>query len=378
MIMVGRSLVCGRRGGAPSPIPRPRAGGLPERRHERPGARAGVRGRRALAARAARAGPQQQGVVRAPDRADRRAPRAHGAAARRDHSRRGAHGLDDRRHQRRAPRGRHQAGRRDPDERRGAPRRARPDRHRTRHARRHGKGCAVRRPARRGARRHAPRRDLARVLGHRQGHGHRAARRQRRARRARRGAGPRRGPGGRARARLRLLRRVWPEVAVRPGRHGLPVREPGAGTGTASALERLSRHGVVREGARARAAARRAPARHRLPGAAPRGVGARVARRVRGGRLRRRAHRGHRGSRAVRRDAPRPRHPRGGPWRHHARLLRGAGTGGLLSAGRRTGDRDPLPPEPAVGARLGRRLEHRRRARAPGGARGGPPASGAA
>ena len=111
MIMVGRSLVCGRRGGAPSPIPRPRAGGLPEREHDGPVPARAFRGRRALAARAARAGPQQQGVVRAPDPADERAARADGSAARRDHSRCGAHGVDHRRHQRRAPRGRHQATR---------------------------------------------------------------------------------------------------------------------------------------------------------------------------------------------------------------------------------------------------------------------------
>ena len=45
MIMVGRSLVCGSRGGAPSTVPGPRAGGLPERRHERAGAE-GARSRR--------------------------------------------------------------------------------------------------------------------------------------------------------------------------------------------------------------------------------------------------------------------------------------------------------------------------------------------
>ena len=87
MIMVGRSLVCGSRGGAPSPVPRPRAGRLPERRHERAGAAAGVRGGRGVAARAARAGPQQQALVRAPGRADRRAARARRRSARRAPSR---------------------------------------------------------------------------------------------------------------------------------------------------------------------------------------------------------------------------------------------------------------------------------------------------
>ena len=46
----------------------------------------------------------------------------------------------------------------------------------------------------------------------------------RRARPARRRPGPRRGAGRRARARLRLLRRLRPEVALRPGRHRLPLR----------------------------------------------------------------------------------------------------------------------------------------------------------
>ncbi len=46
MIMVGRSLVCGSRGGPPSPVPRRRAGGLSERRHERAGAERGASRRR--------------------------------------------------------------------------------------------------------------------------------------------------------------------------------------------------------------------------------------------------------------------------------------------------------------------------------------------
>ena len=78
MIMVGRSLVCGSSGGAPSPVPGPRAGGLPERRHERAGAARRVRGDPGVAARAGGARPQRQGVVRAPGRAHRRAARTRG------------------------------------------------------------------------------------------------------------------------------------------------------------------------------------------------------------------------------------------------------------------------------------------------------------
>ena len=88
-----------------------------------------------------------------------------------------------------------------------------------------------------------------------------------------------------------------PEVALRPGRHGLPVREPGARAGPARALERLPRDGVPRARARARAPSRRPPADHGLPGPASRGVVPRRARRARGGGLRRRSTtRGHQGA----------------------------------------------------------------------------------
>ena len=71
-----------------------------------------------------------------------------------------------------------------------------------------------------------------------------------------------------------------------------------------------------------------------LPGAAPRGLGARVARRARGGRLRRRARaRPSSGAERLAGMLARPRRRRGRRGGHHARLLGGAGPRGRLSAG---------------------------------------------
>ena len=70
-------------------------------------------------------------------------------------------------------------------------------------------------------------------------------------------------PGRRERARLRLLRRVRAEVALRPDGHRLPVREPGARAGPAGAMERLPR-------ARVRRARARCPRSSRTRGGSPR------------------------------------------------------------------------------------------------------------
>ena len=229
MIMVGRSLVCGRVEELRAQFPVLERVAYLNAGTNGPVPRGALEAAERVAARAGRAGPQQQAVVRAPDRAHRRAARARGARC----------------SERRPPRWRSPARR---------PTASTPCSPRVdiqpgdeiltsdeEHpgvlgpiaTARDTRGATVRvvpfadlpDEVRAG---HAPRRDLARVVGHRQGDGHGAARGRRRARRARRRAGPRRGPGGRARARLRLLRRLGPEVAVRPGRHRLPVRQPGA------------------------------------------------------------------------------------------------------------------------------------------------------
>ena len=111
------------------------------------------------------------------------------------------------------------AGRRGPDRARRASRPARPARVAARAPRRRHPDRAVRGPRRRGRATHAARRVLARQLGHRR----RAARRPRRAAveragPARRRPGRRRGADRRRGARLRVLRGVGPEVALRAGR----------------------------------------------------------------------------------------------------------------------------------------------------------------
>ena len=174
--------------------------------------------------RQARGGPQRQGLLRGDDRARRRAARPRRRPARGRAGRGGAHRIHDRRRQRRAERARPRAGRRAAHLRRGAPGRAGAARRRSRprHARAPG---ALRRAC---GRRRAP---------------------------TRASSSARTCPGSPARsstppalaasgalvlldgaqglgavpvdvqgARLRLLRRLGPEVAVRAERDRLPLR----------------------------------------------------------------------------------------------------------------------------------------------------------
>ena len=172
-------------------------------------------------------------MVRAPCRADRRAARARRRPARRHAADVAAHRLDHRRHQRRAARARPApAATRSSRATRSTPAcsaRSRP------RATRAESACAscpfeelpgeVRPDTRLVVTSH-----VSWATGRVMDTAPLAA--TRRARPARRRPGPRRGPGRRPRARLRLLRRLGPEVAVRPGRHRLPVREPGARAAT--------------------------------------------------------------------------------------------------------------------------------------------------
>ena len=64
MIIGGRSLVSGGRGRPARPVPRARAGRVPQRRDERAGAAAGLRGGGRVAAAPARGGPRRQGLLR--------------------------------------------------------------------------------------------------------------------------------------------------------------------------------------------------------------------------------------------------------------------------------------------------------------------------
>ena len=306
MIMVGRSLVCGSRGGAPSPVPGPRAGGLPERRHERAGAARRARGGRGVAARAGRstgAAASRGSSTRssASPSCARAWPALFGATAA-DVAVTGSttdginavlHAVDIQPGDEILTSDEEHPGVLGPlataRDSRGARVRVVP----------------VRRAAGRGRPGHALRGVLARLLGHRPRDGHRAADGLGRDRRAGRRAGPRRRADRRARAsaatstppRARSGSAAPAAWATSTPNPELVPSLPAPWAGYHSLEDRRAR-------ARPGAVAGRAPARHRLPRAAPRGVGARLSRRARGAGLRPR---------------PRARRRAGGPARGAAR-----------------------------------------------------------
>ena len=259
---------------------------LPERGHRRAGAAAGDRRRECPPRRGARARPLRRAPLDRPARAARPPPRGAGRAAPLRRGRGRAHPLDHRRRQHRAVRARPARGRRGDHERPGAPR---PARARWRPpAIRHGitikvvpfasvadavsertrlvacshvswvNGSVVDTAALRAT-------GVSVLLDGAQGLG--AV------------------PVDVARARLRLLRRLGPEVALRPRRHRLPVRAGRAHGGAQPALARLP---VPRGPARPAVAApppRRPPLRPRLPDGPLGGLVARLDRAARGRRL---------------------------------------------------------------------------------------------
>ncbi len=221
-------------------VPRARAGGLPERGHRRPRAAARLRGGARPAAptsssRAASARP----FFERPGRGRRSAARAAGALRSAASRRRRPHPLDHRRRVDGAVGPPARPRRRGADERRGAPRPARAARGGAAAARLRRALRAVRRASRRGRAADEARRLLARLVGGRPRRRPGGAASDRRPAAARRRAGPRRGAARRARARLRLLRRVRPEVAVRAGRQRLPVRAPRGGGDARPAVAEL-------------------------------------------------------------------------------------------------------------------------------------------